>query len=259
MSSSTEGGLPVALVTGAASGIGFGIAESLAGKGYKVLVSDINIEAAQEAVAKIEAAGGTAEPCKLDVTSQEDIEAAVEQAGKIDVLVNNAGMQYVAKLEEFPVDRWKLLVDILLTGPAMLTRAVLPAMKSSNYGRIVNVGSIHGLIASPYKTAYVAAKHGLIGFSKVVALEVADFDITINTLCPAYVKTPLVEKQIAAQAKENGITEEEVVNDIMLQPMPKKSFISIEEMCGAVDYLLSPVAKNMTAQSIVLDGAWTAR
>ena len=258
-SSSSKSDLPVALVTGAASGIGYGIAESLAGKNYQVLVTDINFEAAEMAVAKITEAGGVAEPCKLDVTSQEDIEAAVKQAGKVDVLVNNAGMQYVSKLEEFPVDRWKLLVDILLTGPAMLTREVLPAMKTSNYGRIVNVGSIHGLIASPYKTAYVAAKHGLIGFSKVVALEVSEFDITINTLCPAYVKTPLVEKQIAAQAKANGITEEEVVNDIMLQPMPKKSFISIEEMCGAVDYLLSPVAKNMTAQSIVLDGAWTAR
>lgn len=252
-------GLPVALVTGAASGIGFGIAQSLASKNYKVMVTDINFEAAQEAVVKITQAGGVAEPCKLDVTSQEDIEAALKQAGKLDVLVNNAGMQYVSKLEEFPVDRWKLLVDILLNGPAMLTREALPGMKNSNYGRIINVGSIHGLIASPYKSAYVAAKHGLIGFSKVIALETAEFDITINTLCPAYVKTPLVEKQIAAQAKENGISEEQVVNDIMLQPMPKKSFISIEEMCGAMEYLLSPVAKNITAQSIVLDGAWTAR
>jgi len=257
--SSNSGSLPVALVTGAASGIGYGIAESLATKGYRVLVSDINIDAANEAVDAISGKGGVAEPCKLDVTNQADIEAAIKQAGKVDVLVNNAGMQYVAKLEEFPVDRWKLLVDILLTGPAMLTREALPGMKNSNYGRIVNVGSIHGLIASPFKTAYVAAKHGLIGFSKVVALEVAEYDITINTLCPAYVKTPLVEKQIAAQAKENGITEDEVVNDIMLGPMPKKSFISIEELCGAVDYLLSPATKNMTAQEIVLDGAWTAR
>ncbi len=251
--------MPVALVTGAASGIGLGIAQSLAGKGYRVLVSDINIEAAQIAAEGIIAAGGVAEACQLNVTNQAEIEAAIKQAGKVDVLVNNAGMQHVAKLEEFPVDRWKLLLDILLTGPAMLTREVLPAMKSSNYGRIINVGSIHGMIASPFKSAYVAAKHGLIGFSKVIALEVAEFDITINTLCPAYVKTPLVDKQIAATAKEHGITEEEVVNNIMLGPMPKKSFISVEEMCGAVDYLLSPVARNMTAQTIVLDGAWTAR
>lgn len=259
MTDSANDELPVALVTGAASGIGFGIAQSLAEKNHKVMVTDINFDAAQAAADSINQAGGLAEPCKLDVTSQEDIEAAVKQAGNVDVLVNNAGMQFVSKLEEFPVDRWQLLINIMLTGPAMLTREVLPGMKAKNYGRIVNVGSIHALIASPYKTAYVAAKHGLIGFSKVVALETAEFDITINTLCPAYVKTPLVEKQIAAQAKENGITEEEVVNDIMLQPMPKKSFISIEELCGSVDYLLSPIAKNMTAQTIVLDGAWTAR
>ncbi len=257
--STSSSTLPVALVTGAASGIGLAIATDLAGKGYKVMVTDIDLKAAEQAVKDIEASGGVAEACQLNVTSQDDIQAAIAQAGRVDVLVNNAGMQYVAKLEEFPVERWKLLLDIMLTGPAMLTREVLPAMKENNYGRIINIGSIHALVASPYKSAYVAAKHGLIGFSKVIALEVAEFDITINTLCPAYVKTPLVDQQITAQAKEHGISEEEVINNIMLQPMPKKSFISVEEMCGAVDYLLSPIARNMTAQSIVLDGAWTAR
>ncbi len=251
--------LPLALVTGAASGIGFGIAQHLAEQNHKVLVTDINIDAATTAANEIVASGGVAAPFALNVTSQEDIDAAIEFAGTVDVLVNNAGIQHVARLEEFPVDKWKLLIDILLTGPAMLTRAVLPGMKASGKGRIVNVGSIHALIASPFKSAYVAAKHGLLGFSKVISLEVAEFDITINTLCPAYVKTPLVEKQIEASAKEHGISEEEVVNNIMLQPMPKKSFISVEELCGAVDYLISPVAKNMTAQTIVLDGAWTAR
>ncbi|GAA6167672.1 3-hydroxybutyrate dehydrogenase [Sessilibacter corallicola] len=251
--------LPLALVTGAGSGIGFGIAQHLAEQNHKVLVTDINIDAATSAANEIVASGGVAAPFALNVTSQEDIDAAIEFAGTVDVLVNNAGIQHVARLEEFPVDKWKLLIDILLTGPAMLTRAVLPGMKAAGKGRIVNVGSIHALIASPFKSAYVAAKHGLLGFSKVISLEVAEFDITINTLCPAYVKTPLVEKQIEASAKEHGISEEEVVNNIMLQPMPKKSFISIEELCGAVDYLISPVAKNMTAQTIVLDGAWTAR
>ncbi|GAB2189367.1 3-hydroxybutyrate dehydrogenase [Sessilibacter sp. MAH1] len=251
--------LPLALVTGAGSGIGAGIAKHLAANGHKVMVTDLDINAASKVVEEIQSENGIAMPFALNVTKQEDIEAAVAAAGKVDVLVNNAGIQYVSKLEEFPVDRWKMLIDILLTGPAMLTREVLPGMKASGSGRIVNVGSIHALIASPFKSAYVAAKHGLIGFSKVIALEVAEFDITINTLCPAYVKTPLVEKQIADQAREHGISEEEVVNNIMLQPMPKKSFISIEEMCGAVDFLLSPVARNMTAQAIVLDGAWTAR
>ncbi|MFL0796757.1 MAG: 3-hydroxybutyrate dehydrogenase [Cellvibrionaceae bacterium] len=252
-----------ALVTGAASGIGFAIAESLSKQGLKVLVSDLNLEAATEAAEKLNAAGGTAAPVKLDVTSQEDIDAVAaqikEDGGRVDVLVNNAGLQFVSKLEEFPVDRWRLLNDVLLVGPAMLTRAMLPLMRDQNFGRIVNIGSIHALIASPFKSAYVAAKHGLIGFSKVVALETADQDITINTICPAYVKTPLVEQQITNQAKEHGITEEEVINDIMLEPMPKKSFISLEELSGSVSFLISDAAKNMTGQTIVLDGAWTAR
>lgn len=252
-----------ALVTGAASGIGFAIAESLAQQGIKVLVSDLNFEAATQAAEKLREAGGSAAPMKLDVTSQEDIDAVAgqvkEEGGRLDILVNNAGLQFVSKLEEFPVDRWRLLNDVLLVGPAMLTRAVLPFMREHNFGRIINIGSIHALIASPYKSAYVAAKHGLIGFSKVVALETADQDITINTICPAYVKTPLVEQQITNQAKEHGISEEEVINNIMLEPMPKKSFIGLDELAGSVSFLIGDAAKNMTAQTLVLDGAWTAK
>lgn len=248
-----------ALVTGAASGIGLGLAEHLASVGYRVIVSDLNLSAAEQAAKKIVDAGGIAEPCELNVTDQTHIEAAVKQAGRVDILVNNAGMQYVSKIEDFPVDRWKLIVDILLTGPAMLTREALPGMKGNNFGRVINIGSIHALVASPYKSAYVAAKHGLIGLSKVLALETAEHDITVNTLCPAYVKTPLVEKQIADQAREHGISEQEVVENIMLAPMPKKSFISIEDLCGGIDYLLSPFARNITAQAIALDGAWTAK
>ncbi len=179
--------------------------------------------------------------------------------GRIDILVNNAGVQHVAALEDFPVDRWKLLTEVLLVGPAMLTRAVLPIMRRQNYGRIVNIGSIHSLVASVHKSAYVAAKHGLLGFSKVVALETANQDITINTICPSYVKTPLVDRQIASQAREHGIEEDEVINKIMLEPMPKKSFIAMDELLGAVDYLTGTAARNMTGQQIVLDGGWTAR
>ncbi|MDO6748813.1 SDR family NAD(P)-dependent oxidoreductase, partial [Gilvimarinus sp. 1_MG-2023] len=142
--------------------------------------------------------------------------------------------QFVSRLEDFPADRWKLLIDVMLVGPAMLSRALLPAMREQGFGRIINIGSIHSLVASPYKSAYVAAKHGLIGFSKTLALETGDTDITVNTICPSYVKTPLVEKQIAAQAKENGISEEEVINKIMLEPMPKKQFIDISEIAGTV-------------------------
>ncbi len=249
----------VALVTGAASGIGLAIAKHVAAQGHHVLVSDINLEAATKAVADIAAAGGSASPLKLDVTSQDDIDAVANHVERVDVLINNAGIQYVAKLEEFPVDRWRMLIDVLLTGPAMLVRALLPKMKANQFGRIINIGSIHALVASPYKSAYISAKHGLLGFSKTIALETASYDITINTVCPAYVKTALVEKQIADQARQHGISEEDVINNIMLEPMPKKQFISMEELCGAVDYLVSPVARNMTGQTIVIDGAWTAK
>ena len=247
-----------ALVTGAASGIGFAIAASLAKQSMHVLVTDLDLEAAQKAVDAIQEEGGTAQAIQLDVSKQRDIDQVAGQGG-VDVLINNAGLQYVAKLEDFPIDRWRLLNDVLLVGPAMLTRALLPGMKARGFGRIVNIGSIHALVASPYKSAYVAAKHGLVGFSKVIALETAQSDITINTICPSYVKTPLVEKQITQQAQEHGISEEEVVNNIMLEPMPKKSFIETDELCASVDFLISPAAKNMTGQTLVLDGGWTAK
>jgi 3-hydroxybutyrate dehydrogenase len=252
-----------ALVTGAASGIGFALAQSLSEQGMKVLITDMNLDAAQQASEKLNATGGNTVAYELDVTSQQQIDEVFAQvkadSGTLDILVNNAGIQHVEKLETFPVDRWKLIMDVLLVAPAMLTRVALPLMRANNFGRIINIGSLHSLVASPYKSAYVAAKHGLLGFSKVVALETAEQDITINTICPAYVKTPLVEKQIASQAKEHGLSEDEVVNNIMLEPMPKKSFISFEELSGAMNYLISDVARNMTAQTMVLDGAWTAK
>ncbi len=252
-----------ALVTGAASGIGLAVSQHLARAGYQVYLADLNIAGAGQVAAEINTNGGSAKAVQLDVSSQSDIEQAAEivadHSGQLDILVNNAGLQHVARLEEIPADKWKLLIDVLLTGPAMLTRALLPLMRQHGFGRIINIGSIHSLVASPYKSAYVTAKHGLLGFSKTIALETADQDITINTICPAYVKTPLVEKQISNQAIEHGISEEAVINNIMLEPMPKKSFISPAEICGTIDYLASPAARNMTGQTVVLDGAWTAR
>jgi 3-hydroxybutyrate dehydrogenase len=147
----------------------------------------------------------------------------------------------------------------MLTGVARLTRAVLPGMRARGFGRIVNIGSIHSLVASPYKSAYVAAKHGLVGFSKAIALETADTDITINTICPSYVKTPLVDKQIAEQARFRGISETEVISRVMLEPMPKGVFISFAEVAGITAFLASPCARNITGQTIVVDGGWTAR
>lgn len=252
-----------ALVTGAASGIGLAIGDALARLNYTVWISDSQFESAERAALNLREQGFDVHAVKLDVSNQTDIDnvvATLEAAGGYaDVLINNAGIQHVAKLEDFPVDRWRLLTEILLIGPAMLSRALLPMMRRHNFGRIINIGSIHSLVASPHKSAYVAAKHGLLGFSKVVALETAEQNITINTICPSYVKTPLVEQQIASQAKVHGISEEEVVNKIMLEPMPKKSFIEMDELSGAVNYLISDAARNMTGQELVLDGGWTIK
>ncbi|OOW65752.1 hypothetical protein Xlen_03835 [Xanthomonas campestris pv. leeana] len=151
------------------------------------------------------------------------------------------------------------LADVMLTGAARLSRAVLPGMRAAGYGRIVNIGSIHSLVASPYKSAYVAAKHGLVGLAKVIALETADCDITVNTLCPSYVRTPLVERQIADQARIRGITEDAVVRDVMLKPMPKGAFIDYDELAGTVAFLMSHAARNITGQALAIDGGWTAQ
>ena len=252
-----------ALITGAASGIGLALSRDLAKQGYTILLTDANLSAASSAAEQLQAEGYKAEAHKLDVTSDADIAdlvGSVQSSGyELPLLINNAGIQYVSNLEDFPVDRWRLINDVLLVGPAMLTRAVLPLMRKQNFGRIINVGSIHALVASKHKSAYVAAKHGLLGFSKVVALETADQDITINTICPSYVKTPLVEMQIANQAKENGISEDDVINKIMLEPMPKKSFIEMDELVGAMNYLASAAARNMTGHELVLDGGWTVK
>lgn len=249
----------VVFVTGAASGIGEALTEALASEGHRIIASDLNLAGAENLCQQLTQKGLNAEPYELDVSNQEKIDQVAIDHPDIDILVNNAGIQYVSKLEQFPSDRWRLLIDILLTGPAMLTRAVLPGMKERNFGRVINIGSIHALVASPYKSAYVAAKHGLLGFAKTIALETGENDITINTVCPSYVKTPLVEKQIAAQAQEHGISEDEVIHNIMLEPMPKKAFIAMEELADTAKFLMSPAARNITAQTIVLDGGWTAR
>lgn len=246
------------LITGASGGIGFAIADYFASAGHKVILADVNQQALDSKVAALRAKGADAEAILLDVTDS----AAIERCGKhyqIDVLINNAGIQHVARLEDFPPQKWQQLINVMLTGPAMLSRAVLPGMRERNFGRIINIGSIHALVASPFKSAYVAAKHGLLGFSKVVALENGDKNITINTICPAYVKTPLVEQQIAAQAKEHNLSEQQVIEQIMLAPMPQKAFIGVDEIAATAGFLCSDGARHMTAQTLVLDGGWTAR
>ncbi|NDW15063.1 3-hydroxybutyrate dehydrogenase [Alteromonas genovensis] len=253
-------------ITGGASGIGLGMAETLVKQGHHVIVADINESAAQEAAAVLASKfgsinDGSASAVAVDVCDAAQIAALPEALGKltVDVLINNAGIQHVSNLEDFPADKWQQLINIMLVGPALTIQALLPAMKAQNFGRIINVGSIHSLVASPFKSAYVAAKHGLLGLAKTVALETGDYDITINTLCPAYVKTPLVEQQIEAQAKENNMTEDEVVKKIMLEPMPKKQFIEVQELADTAAFLMTNSAKNITGQAITLDGGWTAR
>ena len=248
------------LITGAGSGIGAGIAAELASAGHHLVVTDVNHDAAEGVAASIRDAGGSAEALALDVTSDDSVAAALAAVSRpVEVLVNNAGLQHVAPLEEFPIAKWDFLVQVMLVGVARLTRALLPGMRERSFGRIVNIGSIHSLVASPYKSAYVAAKHGLLGFSKVIALETAGTDITINTICPTYVKTPLVDRQIADQARTRGIPEAQVVSEVMLKPMPKGVFITFEELAGIAAFLMSPAARNITGHSIDVDGGWTVQ
>jgi 3-hydroxybutyrate dehydrogenase len=248
------------LITGAGSGLGRGLALCLSRGGHVVLATDLRPEAARETTALVAAEGGRAEAFALDVTKEENVREFMAGLGMrdVDVLVNNAGLQHVAKVEDFPTAKWDELVDVMLRGVFLMTRAVLPGMRSRGFGRLIHIGSIHSLVASPYKSAYVAAKHALIGFSKAVALETADVDITSNTVCPSYVRTPLVDEQIRAQALARGIPEDEVVERVMLGPMPKKVFITEEEVAGAVEYLAGPLARNVTGQTITIDGGWTS-
>ena len=247
-----------AVITGGTGGIGFAIANHFGKAGYQVVLADLNQALLQQKTAELNNQGIAADYCVLDVTDQA---AITECAARFpaDILVNNAGIQHVARLEDFPPEKWALLINVMLTGPAMLTRAMLPDMRNNNFGRVINIGSIHAVIASPFKSAYVAAKHGLLGFSKVVALENADKNFTINTICPAYVKTPLVEQQIAAQAKEHNLTEQQVIEQIMLAPMPQKAFIDVSEIAEMAAFLCQDGARHMTAQALILDGGWTAR
>ncbi len=246
------------LITGAGSGLGRGLAVSMSANGHRVFVTDQFAERAGETLALL-GSGAASSSHALDVTSDESIQTLLRELDgrRIDVLINNAGLQHVARLEEFPQDRWNLLIDVMLKGTCRMSRAVLPVMRRNGFGRIVNIGSIHSLVASSFKTAYVAAKHGLVGFSKVLALETADVDITVNTICPSYIRTPLVDAQIEAQARVHGISQQEVIDQIMLKPMPKHRFITVEEIAATVEFLAGDAARNITGQCIVIDGGWT--
>ena len=253
-----------ALVTGSTSGIGLGIASRLAAEGANIVLNGFGQAAQIESLRKDLSARHkvdvTYDPA--DMTKPETIRAMVEKAaakfGAVDVLVNNAGIQHVAPVDEFPVDQWDAIIAINLSSAFHTTRAALPAMKKRRWGRIVNIASAHALVASPFKSAYVSAKHGLAGLTKTVALEVAQEGITVNAICPGYVRTPLVEKQIPDQARARGISEEAVVRDVILAAQPTKQFVKVDEVAALAAYLCSDAAASITGALLSIDGGWTA-
>jgi 3-hydroxybutyrate dehydrogenase len=240
-----------ALITGGGSGIGRAAAQRLADAGAHVLVVDRDADAAKRVADEVGGTAVTADLSDLDGIDGLDLD--------VDVLVNNAGLQHVAPVHEFPPDRFSYILRLMLEAPFRLARGALPHMYARGWGRVVNISSVHGLRASPYKSAYVAAKHGLEGLSKVIALEGAEHGVTSNCVNPAYVRTPLVEGQIADQARTHGISEDEVVEQVMLAPAAIRRLIEPEEVAEAVAYLCSPAAQSVTGSSLVLDGGWSAR
>lgn len=247
----------VALVTGAGSGIGRAIAEALAAEGAQVLVHDITdgARAVAEAIGGVFVQADLSDPAAV----RQLAERALQQRGHVDILVNNAGFQHIAAVEEFPEQTWQTMIQVLLTAPFQLTKYLVPSMKRRRWGRIINIASIHGLVASPYKSAYISAKHGLLGLTKTVALEVAADGITANAICPAYVRTPLVENQIADQARTRGLSEAEVIERVMLEPAAIKRLIEPSEVAALALFLASEQAGAITGSVQTIDLGWTAR
>lgn len=247
----------VAIVTGAASGIGLATAEMLAKEGARVVLADIN-EAQLEAVSAKIGADALAVDLSKREGCRELADYAMKQHGRIDILVNVAGIQNVASVEDFPEERWDFMISLMLTAPFLLTKYAWPSMRQSGWGRVINLNSIHGLVASEFKSAYVSAKHGLMGLTKTAALEGGPCGITVNSICPAYVRTPLVDNQIEAQAQNHGISKEEVISKIMLQKAAIKTMLEPETIAEAVKFLCSDAAANITGTAFTIDGGWTA-
>ena len=250
-----------ALVTGAASGIGRAVAEELTAHGACVLVADLNEAEGQQVAANLPRAVFQ----RADVGSRDDCKALVGRAerewGGVDILVNNAGLQHVSPVEEFPEDRWEQLIRVMLIGSFLLTRYAIPHMYQRGWGRIVNISSIHGLISSPYKSAYAAAKHGIVGLTKTVALEAGEqgVDVTVNAICPSYVRTPLVMRQIDDLAAANNMSADRVVEEIMLAPAARKRLLEPAEVAAYIAFLCSDAAAGITGSAQTIDCGWTAR
>jgi 3-hydroxybutyrate dehydrogenase len=249
-----------AVVTGSTSGIGLGVAEELARAGADVVLNSFTDHDDDHALAE-RIAGDHGVGCRFVSADMSDADACrrlIEEAGAVDILVNNAGIQHVAPIEEFPREKWDAIIAIMLSSAFHTTAAALPRMRQTGWGRIVNIASAHGLTASPYKSAYVAAKHGLVGLTKTVALETAEDPVTANAICPGYVLTPLVEKQIPATMDKYGKSRDEVIRDVMLARQPSKQFASVEQIGGTAVFLCSPAADQITGTTISVDGGWTA-
>lgn len=252
------------VVTGSTSGIGLGIARSFAAEGANIMLNGLGdaveietLRAGIEADFKVKAVYSPA-----DMTRPAEIADMIAQAkrelGSVDVLVNNAGIQYVAPVDEFPPEKWDQIIAVNLTSAFHTTRAAVPMMKANGWGRIINIASAHGLIASPFKSAYIAAKHGIVGLTKTVALEIAEQGITCNAICPGWVKTPLVDKQIDAQAAAHKMPRDDVIRKVILERQPTKEFVKIEEVAALAVFLAGDTAASITGASMSIDGGWVA-
>ena len=254
----------VSLVTGSTSGIGLGIARSLAAAGSAVVLNGLGVAAeiaeTREKLAVefgVKVGFSPADMTRPDAIA-EMVATILAEHGRLDILVNNAGIQHVAPLGQFPVDKWDAILAINLSSAFHTTRAALPAMRANRFGRVINIASAHGLVASPFKAAYVAAKHGLVGLSKVTALETAEDGITCNAICPGYVYTPLVEAQIDSQAKAHGVSRDQVIRDVLLAQQPNKRFADVSELGALTVFLASDAASSITGIALPVDGGWTA-
>ena len=254
----------VSLVTGSTSGIGLGIAEALAAAGSDVVLNGFgaasDVEAARRRIAAdcgVKVSYSAADMSRPEAI-EEMIATAVADHGRLDILVNNAGIQHVAPLDQFPVAKWDAILAVNLTAAFHTMRLALPAMRRHGFGRIINIASAHGLVASPFKAAYVAAKHAIVGLTTVAALETAEEGITCNAICPGYVQTPLVEAQIDGQAKAHGISREQVIRDVLLAQQPNKRFVSVEEIGALTVFLAGEAAASITGIALPVDGGWTA-
>ncbi len=247
----------IAVVTGAASGIGLAVAQALAAGGDQVVMADVNVAAGEQEAEKIGALF-----VKSDLSQRSGcrqlIDTTLDRFGRVDILISNAGIQHVSPVEDFPEDKWDFMISLMLTAPFLLTKYSWPSMKQNGWGRIIHINSVHGLIASPFKSAYISAKHGVSGLTKTTALEGGPLGITVNSICPAYVRTPLVDNQIADQAKTHGLSEDEVIEQIMLKNAAVKRLIEPSEIGDLVTYLCSDKAACFTGSCLTMDCGWTA-